>query len=291
MGQCFFKMGKIPKAKMAFDRALALDPHCVGALVGTAIIELNNKTTESTKLGVELLSKAYSIDPTNSIVLNHLANHFFYKKDYQKVQQLAMHAFHNTENEPIRAEACYQLARSYHVQGDLDQAFQYYYQATQFNSTSFILPYFGLGQMYIYKNDMENAALCFEKVLKANPNNYEAMKILGSIYATSKNSEKRNVAKQNSKKVTEICPDDIEAWIELAQILEANDIQGALQAYGTATKILKEKVQDDIPPEILNNVASLHFRLGNYDDCARYYAHALRSAENEIVHDKIYYRY
>ena len=64
-----------------------------------------------------MLSKAYSIDPTNPTVLNHLANHFFYKKDYKKVQQLAMHAFHNTENEAIRAETCYQLARSYHIQG------------------------------------------------------------------------------------------------------------------------------------------------------------------------------
>ncbi len=290
MGQCFFKMGKIVKAKLAFERALDLDPHCVGALVGTAIIELNNKTSESTKLGVELLSKAYSIDPTNPIVLNHLANHFFYKKDYQKVQQLAMHAFHNTENESIRAETCYQLARSYHAQGDLDQAFQYYYQATQFNSLNFILPYFGLGQMYIYKSDLENAAVCFEKVLKASPNNYEAMKILGSLYADSKEPAKKEIAKQNFKKVTEQCPDDIEAWIELAQILEATDIQGALTAYGIATKILKEKVQEEIPPEILNNVASLHYRLGNYDECSRYYSVALQSANNEILHDKVYYR-
>ena len=32
---------------------------CVGALVGTAIIELNNKTSESTKIGVELLSNVF----------------------------------------------------------------------------------------------------------------------------------------------------------------------------------------------------------------------------------------
>lgn len=39
--------------------------------------------------------------------------------------------------------------------------------------------------------------------------------------------------------------------------------QGALSAYGTATRILQEKVQADVPPEILNNVGALHFRLGN----------------------------
>ena len=39
--------------------------------------------------------------------------------------------------------------------------------------------------------------------------------------------------------------------------------QAALQAYGTASRILKDKVQADVPPEILNNVGALHFRLGN----------------------------
>lgn len=44
------------------------------------------------------------------------------------------------------------------------------------------------------------------------------------------------------------------------------DFKGALTAYGKATTILKEKVEADVPPEILNNVAALHFRLGNLDD-------------------------
>jgi hypothetical protein len=37
-------------------------------------------------------------------------------QDYHKVQHLALHAFHNTENEAMRAESCYQLARAFHVQ-------------------------------------------------------------------------------------------------------------------------------------------------------------------------------
>lgn len=42
--------------------------------------------------------------------------------------------------------------------------------------------------------------------------------------------------------------------------------QGALTAYSRATSILKDKVEADVPPEILNNVAALHFRLGNLND-------------------------
>jgi RNA polymerase-associated protein CTR9 len=114
----------------------------------------------------------------------------------------------------------------------------------------------------LHRGEPENAANCFEKILKACPGNYESMKILASIYAASKEPEKRELAKQHFKKVCELYPDDVEAWIELAQLLESSDIPGALSAYAVATKILKEHLQADIPPEILNNVASLHFRLG-----------------------------
>ncbi|KAK7475279.1 hypothetical protein BaRGS_00033510 [Batillaria attramentaria] len=289
MGHCFVKLNRLPKARMAFERALQLDSQCVGALVGLAVLELNTKTQDSIKSGVQLLSRAYAIDPSNPMVLNHLANHFFYKKDYQKVQHLALHAFHNTENEAMRAESCYQLARAFHVQEDYDQAFQYYYQATQFSPTSFVLPFFGLGQMYIYRGDSENASQCFEKVLKAQPGNYETMKILGSLYANTFDLEKREVAKQHLKKVTEQFADDVEAWIELAQILEQSDVQGALSAYGTATRILKEKVEADVPPEILNNVAALHFRLGNFQEARKYYEASLERSKTDAQHDETYY--
>ncbi|XP_073203695.1 RNA polymerase-associated protein CTR9 homolog isoform X2 [Lepidochelys kempii] len=289
MGHCFVKLNKLEKARLAFSRALELNSKCVGALVGLAVLELNNKEADSIKNGVQLLSRAYTIDPSNPMVLNHLANHFFFKKDYGKVQHLALHAFHNTEVEAMQAESCYQLARSFHVQEDYDQAFQYYYQATQFASSSFVLPFFGLGQMYIYRGDKENASQCFEKVLKAYPNNYETMKILGSLYAASEDQDKRDIAKGHLKKVTEQYPDDVEAWIELAQILEQTDIQGALSAYGTATRILQEKVQADVPPEILNNVGALHFRLGNLGEAKKYFLASLDRAKAEAEHDEHYY--
>ena len=43
---------------------------------------------------------------------------------------------------------------------------------------------------------------------------------------------------QHLKKVTEQFWDDIEAWIELVQILEQFDVQGALSAYVMATNIV-----------------------------------------------------
>ncbi|KXJ05052.1 RNA polymerase-associated protein CTR9-like, partial [Exaiptasia diaphana] len=116
MGHCFVKLNKLDKARLAFERALELEPRCTGAMIGLAILELNAKKPDSIKLGVQLLSNAYTIDSSNPMVLNHLANHFFFKKDYSKVQHLALHAFHGTEVEAMQAESCYQLARAFHVQ-------------------------------------------------------------------------------------------------------------------------------------------------------------------------------
>ena len=66
--------------RLSFKRATEIDPKCVGALVGLAILELNKGTPESIRTGVTELSRAYQYDPQNPMVLNHLANHFFFKK-------------------------------------------------------------------------------------------------------------------------------------------------------------------------------------------------------------------
>lgn len=60
----------------------------------------------------------------------------------------------------MRAESCYQMARAFHVQEDYSQAFQYYYQATQYAAPNFVLPHYGLGQMYINRGDTENVSVC-----------------------------------------------------------------------------------------------------------------------------------
>ncbi|GAA52741.1 RNA polymerase-associated protein CTR9 homolog [Clonorchis sinensis] len=310
MGHCFFKLGNMEKARLAFQRALDLDPDCVGALVGLAILDLNEKTQaiilfrscthqESIKQGVQRLSRAYNLDPTNPMVLNHLADHFFYKKEYDKVQRLALHAFYNTETEAMRAESCYQMARAFHMQENYDNAFQYYYLATQLASSNFILPFYGLGQMYLHRNDLEHAAVSFERVLKDHPTNYETLKILGSLYSQSNKPDKRAQAKQLFKQVTESQPEDVEAWIEYAQLLE-NDTNGALDAYLKALTIL-ENIQLDVAPEILNNIACLYHMKNDHTQAMNFFTRALdriqeeqQSEENEradggVGHDDEYY--
>jgi len=126
LAHCFLKLGNIEKARLSFERILELDPKCVDALVGLAIMKLNSECLSDIKLGLDLLSEAYKIDPKNPLLLNHLSNHFFFKKNYKLSQSFAYHALQNTENETIKAESCYNIAKCYHV--EVIYYYCYYYR-------------------------------------------------------------------------------------------------------------------------------------------------------------------
>ncbi|MFH4984632.1 hypothetical protein AB6A40_011341 [Gnathostoma spinigerum] len=271
IGYCLAKLGKMEKARLAFERCLELEPENVSALIAIAILDMNNLDAEGIQRGVRALGKAYQLEQENPVVLNHLANHFFYKKDLERVECLAWHAFQITENEAMRAESSYQLARSYHFRQNFEKAFQHYYQATQFATPGFVLPFFGLGQMYLHREDYDNAIGCFEKVLKVYPQNYDTLKVLGSLYAHSEPTdpneriERRNKARELLKKVVDLCPDDIEALIDLAQLTENTDPKNSLDAYTKASEFLQNIVHVDVPPEITNNIGSLYFTLAQFE--------------------------
>lgn len=88
----------VPIDRVAFEQALELDESCVGAMVGLAVLNLNERTrsrvgggggddARSTERQVELLrdaikllSRAYALDCANPLVCVLLADHLFYKK-------------------------------------------------------------------------------------------------------------------------------------------------------------------------------------------------------------------
>lgn len=84
LGLCCYKLGQIPRAQAAMARALQLDPQNVQALVGSAILELSTASTGSqdaarrTESAINTISMAYHVDAKNAMVLNHLADHYFW---------------------------------------------------------------------------------------------------------------------------------------------------------------------------------------------------------------------
>lgn len=288
MAICFYKLNMLEKAEEAFAKALSLDPKCVGALTGLAVIELNKKTNASIKRGMDYLSKAFKIDPTDAMVLTLLADHFFYANEHDKVLKLATRAMENTENESMQAQACYQLARAFHKKKDYDNAFEYYYKATQFGGSQFFLAFYGLGQMYIHRGEVEPAIQAFETVLKTNPDNHETLKVLASLYAMSTHQSKKEQARNFLRKVTEKRPDDVEAWVELASLTEQHNTPLALSAYKTAINLYETRSQK-VPPELYNNIAALLFSTEDLQESEKYYNLAVKRCQEEMSTNELHY--
>ena len=146
-----------------FERVVELDEHNVEALVGLAIITMNGGKVEDVKKAMEIFRMAYQIDPTHSRILNHLSNHFFYKKEFDKMENLARRAWNNTTNAKIKAESYFFLGRCMQAQQKYDEAYRLFYDAAR-HWPEHTLAHFGLGQMYIHKGNLEKACECLEKV-------------------------------------------------------------------------------------------------------------------------------
>jgi RNA polymerase-associated protein CTR9 len=149
----------------------------VEAYVGLAILDLNSEKPDRVMTAMNYLKKAYQLDPNNSMVLNHLANHFFYKNDLEKVQQLASNAFHHSKVPEIQGESLYYLGRLNHHQQLFDQAFEYYTRLSSQYWPEFPLGHFSLGQMYIQRDDIDQAISQFSKVAASFPENFETQKV------------------------------------------------------------------------------------------------------------------
>lgn len=103
IGICSVKLGRLETAKSAFQRCLELDPNNVEAMVALCLLELNSETNPSRPAvhqAMKMLSKAYFVNPSHPMVLNNLANHFFFRDDHKKVTifEIETHIFFPTKN-------------------------------------------------------------------------------------------------------------------------------------------------------------------------------------------------
>jgi RNA polymerase-associated protein CTR9 len=315
---CYYKLGRKDVARKAYLRVQELDPTNVDALMGLAVLELNEgagakedegagaKEDEAIRKAMSYTMAAWKVGEaaketgcTHSTVLNHLANHFFYRQEYAKAEKLAISSFHNTQSEALKAESCYAIARLYHVNGEHDRAKDFYQEsvkkAEKAEYSAYVLPHFGLGQLQILKKEYDLAIKSFEAVAKHYPDDFETLKILGWLYATQGRTESgvwssfTEKAVDRLRRVVAMRGDDLDALLELAQLLEddpsdATHTKQALEHYRSAIKVMaRDKLT--VRPEIHSNVGVLYYRiahLSNSDSPSRK-VNNLRKAESSLV--------
>eukprot|EP00730_Choanoeca_flexa_P012484 TRINITY_DN4319_c0_g1_i2.p1 TRINITY_DN4319_c0_g1~~TRINITY_DN4319_c0_g1_i2.p1 ORF type:complete len:755 (+),score=205.11 TRINITY_DN4319_c0_g1_i2:62-2326(+) len=288
IGMCFAKLDQLSKARDSFERALELEPTNVQAMVGLAVLDINKAEAESIKEGVLLMRKAFELNNQNPNVLNHLANHFFYKGVYDKAKQLASFALKVTATKHMQAESHYHLGRIHHAQSNYESARKHYYTSTKLNK-NFTLPFYGLGQIHILDKKYEKAIDCFKHVHAAHPDNYEATKVLASLYAQSKSQSQQKKAQELFTSITKKHPEDIEAWIELAVLKEQHEPQQALQLYQQALKYLSDLDEDMVQPqpELINNLACLYFVLEQFPAAEEQFAKCQQQCQQLLDMDDL----
>ncbi|KJH46483.1 tetratricopeptide repeat protein [Dictyocaulus viviparus] len=283
IGYCLARLGLTDKARVAFERALELQNDNVCALSALAILDYNTHTVEGAQSAVACLGVSNPMVAVKFVIaIKHL-------NEMGKVERLAWHAMNMTESDEIKGEACYILARYFHYNRDYEKAFKYYYQATTLNHPTFILPQYGLGQLYIMRGEFSQAIAAFEIVLKSMPNNIDTMKVLAALYAHTDpgNLERQEKAREMLTKVLEVSPNDVEALIDLAQLLEGVDPQRSLNLYETACELIKpsEDGQMDAPAAILNNIGALHMTMEKYERAKEYFEAAEAKLQEDLEGD------
>lgn len=263
------RLGRESEAEVAFERVLALNPRSVKALVAMASLYLNRGPKHLAK-GMQLLKQAYDIDKTDATVLCHLANHFFFKKDYAKATSLAHSALHHSTDDERRADASYMLGKIQHAQAMYMDAFMSYSEAVKLNP-NLMLAQLGLGQVCLQRGDLASAADCFDRVvtlkkgqqggvgagtggsgggsaLEIKDAEFWAMLGMTRLCATG-----GSAAEALMKTAISLGARSFDLFVSYATLHETKNVQEALKAYDAARAI--DATRFASTPELLNNYA------------------------------------
>lgn len=269
VGLCHAKLGDFKMAEAAFKRVLALDSSNVLAKVALATIEMNaGHITEA----MELVRAAYALDPYSPPVLCKLADHYFFTKEFESLEEVVNRALAECQAGELKAECYYQLGRMHHVRASLNQAHTNFKQALLHNPNH-TLAQFGMGQMLISRGEKDSAIGYFEQIHSQFPNDFDTLRILGSLYASSTDKTKQAKARVLLEAATAQSKNNVELLVELGQACERTHPQRAYEAYKRVTEVLKATT----PPAVWNNLGVVAFRLGKLAEASDYYDKALQT--------------
>jgi tetratricopeptide (TPR) repeat protein len=177
-----------------------------------------------------------------------------------------------------------ELAAAYGNRGDYyKQAIEYYKQALKLDPTAtFLLE--ELTDLYVQGNQLKSAIAEAEALLKQNPENLQARRMLGRIYTRSiGDSQQGKINEEMVKKsieqyqiITQKDPSDVEAWLTLGRLqrVEQNSVE--------AEKAFKSALERDANNEdALTGLAMVYSDVGNTKGMIEMLRRATDKAPNE----------
>jgi RNA polymerase-associated protein CTR9 len=297
MAYCFFHLRKYELARACFQRVLALDPGCVEALMGIAIVY---EREEREKEYFEYVSRAYRVNRRHPLVLLHLSEHFLFRKELhqcEKFCQLGLAAlgsfvkfqvaeeFCRNDQEELRARFNNLLGQVNHINGNFPEAIRHYSQA---QGRRLLHNEIALAQCYLHPNTQNyleaiklledchrNADAREERLLN---DSLKLMAYLKAKVGSSGKQKDERTAEHYYSEAIKFNRHDFEAKIEYANILVDVSKLRALRLLEEAEKI-QLTLGNEIRPELLNNIAVLHLENEEHDICQRKLKACLSSLE------------
>ncbi|EXJ79880.1 hypothetical protein A1O3_08165 [Capronia epimyces CBS 606.96] len=294
IGCCLWQLGFQERAKIAWERSLALNPESkvAHALLGVYYLHESTKYPASDpqfnvlykKAMIDHTKKAYTIDKNFPLSCATFASYFLLTGRYETVEPLARKAIEQTDINAIASDGWYLLARKEHSKGDLVKANDFYTRADQARGgldKGYFPAKFGLIQIMVQTRDIQGAKFRLESLGQLN-RYVEAMTLLGCIYAeeafsvqgTATKEEKaasarkaitllENVRKTWKEEKSRTKPDE-SVLLYLARLYEQENPVESLKCLQQVEAMQLEKIPDEDKPDLSEDEATYISQLREY---------------------------
>ncbi|KAI9779145.1 MAG: hypothetical protein M1839_007680 [Geoglossum umbratile] len=195
VGCCFWMLGFKDDAKIAWERALELNPHSKVANILLGLYHLNASSSIPTtdpafpqlykKAINEYTQRAFKLDKGYPLTCTTFAGYFFSHRNMNHVENLARKAIEHTDVNAIASDGWYLLARKSHYSDDIERTSEYYRRADEARGgieKGYLPAKFGIAQLQVLAGDLDGAKFRLEKIVQQSKS-LEAMTLLATLYA------------------------------------------------------------------------------------------------------------
>jgi len=272
-----------------FEKALALDPN-LSILVGPTVREYVNNSRDK-----------YWVNAYNDAVNSYKnMNSAIDSTEREELLRITIDKFKiATIINPTESQTFASIATAYLDLNDLDLALDYILKAVELDPENPKILNI-TGQLYSRNEDCENAVKYYQLAVKAEPNNSQAIRSLASVYyecddlegaiityESAINKEKDTsikcdlyfnlgvlynqsgdliLAEDNFMTVLDLCPDDVEAIVGIAQVFEN------AEKWSKAERFYKNLIEvDPDNPNHYKGMSRVLLRQGEQEEAQYYY--------------------
>ncbi|KAK2749861.1 hypothetical protein FQN57_005276 [Myotisia sp. PD_48] len=291
IGCCLWQLDFKEQAKVAWNRALALNPNSKVAniLLGTYYLNESSRypTNDPNFASIyktamtQYTQKAFKLDKEYPVTCAMFGSYFLLRKHLPTVETLARKAIELTDVNAIASDGWYLLARKEHMEGDPDRAQEYYNRSDQARGGAdkgYPPAKFGTVQMQVRKQDYDGAKFRLENIIQQTKNS-EAMALLGSLYAeevftAASSATKEDKTAEAKKAITlleavraswkdekkRVTPDE-SVLIYLSRLYETSAPDKSMQCLDQVEQMQLAQIPDDERPQNIENPDELTNRL------------------------------